>query len=144
MTRIPVLQQTPDALRQTPEALQQTPDLAERIDRSLLHLHTLPGLDARVLARVIGVPTVAVRTSHWLRRHSTLRASLARIRVEAAERLLHEQPRTLPPALVMARTAEAVGFHSTDEMDRAFLRYRHRSGFEALLAGRARTTRSAA
>ncbi|WKK72679.1 hypothetical protein Q0F99_07040 [Rathayibacter oskolensis] len=45
---------------------------------------------------------------------------------------------------MLARTADAAGFHSTDEMNRAFLRYRHRSGFEVLLAGRAGAARAAA
>lgn len=119
-------------------------ELSERIDRSLLALHALPELDARAVARAIGVPAISVRTSHWIRRHRSVRASLALIRVAEAERLLREQSTTLLPALAIERTAEAVGFHSPDEMDRAFLRYRHRSSFDALLAARIGLTRAAA
>ncbi|KQQ05975.1 MULTISPECIES: hypothetical protein [unclassified Rathayibacter] len=119
-------------------------DLDERIDRSLVQLHALPGLDARAIGRAIGVPPIRVRVNHWLHRHSTVRASVSRVRVEVAERLFREQPVTLATVVVLARTADAAGFHSTDEMNRAFLRYRHRSGFEVLLAGRVGVARAAA
>lgn len=111
--------------------------LTDRIDSSLLSLHALPGLDARVLARAIGVSPVVVAATHWVSRRSTVRGSVARIRVDAAARLLRRDPAALPAAMVLERAAEAVGFRSVDEMDRAFLRVRHRSSFDVLLAARA-------
>lgn len=121
-----------------------TDPLSERIDRSLLLLHPLAGLDAHVLGRALGEPTAAIVATHWLHRHSTVRSSLARIRVEEAERFLRSDPAELPAASVIGRAAEVVGFRSVDEMDRAFLRLRHRSSFDVLLAARAASFRSAA
>lgn len=117
--------------------------LSERIDRSLVLLHALPGLDARVLARSIGAPALMVVATHWVHQRSPVRSSLARIRLEEAERLLRRDRSALPAAVVVERTAETVGFRSVDEMDRAFLRLRHRSSFDVLLASRA-AARSAA
>lgn len=121
----------------------QTPPLSERIDRSLLALHAVPGLDARVIARVVGVPALAVRASHWLHRHSSLRCALGRIRVDAAQRLLREQAATVPSELLRPRAAAFAGFRSLDEMDRAFLRYCHRTSFDVLLSTRVTATRAA-
>ncbi|MWV58773.1 hypothetical protein [Rathayibacter sp. VKM Ac-2754] len=119
-------------------------DLGDRIDHSLRHLHTLPGLNARVIGRAIGVPPARVAVTHWLLRHTTVRASVARLRLEAAERILREQSPTLPKVVMLERAAESAGFRSTDEMNRAFLRYRHRSGIEVLLSGRVGSSRTAA
>lgn len=122
----------------------RTTPLSERIDLSILSLHTLPGLDARAVARVIGVPARSVRASYWLHRHSSVRSSVARLRVESAERLLRSDPAVLPASEVLDQVAEAVGFRSVDEMDRAFLRLRRRSSFDVLLGSRAVSPRAAA
>ncbi|AND17960.1 hypothetical protein C5C18_01855 [Rathayibacter tritici] len=112
------------------------PTLSERIDRSLLSLHALPGLDVRTLARTLGVPALIVTANHWLHRGSSVRSALARIRVDVAQRVLREQAVSVPSTLVRRRAAEYAGFRSLDEMDRAFLRYRHRTSFDLLLSTR--------
>lgn len=115
--------------------------LNERIDSSLLQLHALPGLDARGVARAVGLPVLSVRAAHWLHRRSSLRSSLARIRVEAAELVLREAAATLPIPTVLERAAESAGFSSIETMDRAFLRLRHRTSCDLLVT--TRTVRAA-
>ncbi|KKM44378.1 hypothetical protein [Rathayibacter toxicus] len=120
-----------------------TSSLWERINYSLQTLHSQPGLNARVIARRLGVSVCAVRATHRLHQHTSIRSDLARFRVEAAQRVLREHAATLPSALLMMRAAEIAGFRSVDEMDRAFLRYRHRSSFDVLLSARMALPRAA-
>ncbi|KZX21984.1 hypothetical protein [Rathayibacter tanaceti] len=119
----------------------RTPTLTERIDRSLLSLHAEPGLDARVVARTLGVPALAVTANLWLHRRSSVRSALARIRVDVAQRIIREHAASAPIVLVRRRAAERAGFRSLDEMDRAFLRYRRRTSFDVLLTSRATVAR---
>ncbi|MBF4461163.1 MULTISPECIES: hypothetical protein [unclassified Rathayibacter] len=111
--------------------------LSDRIDRSLLALHSLPGLDARAIARSLGVSLAAVRVAHWMHRRCSIRSALARTRVDTAHRYLHAEASNLPQPLLMSRAAEVAGFPSIDAMDRAFLRYRHRSSYDVMLTSRA-------